>query len=297
MNAGVTVIEAPRGVADLGPEEREHFFSSRHIEFLGGLGDVINRCHQCDWYVSLSEMKPGDRATVFYLSHNSAGLSLFRWIKTEGTVLVLNVGFSARWNDPAWRMERGLPRVDLYPYDIRRIDYYPSAADATELASLYRLGPYIAFVCSAGTPERTIPESLREAAATIALAVGLKVVTLGGNYARNSSDPTIAGIKREEVHLSARYGVVDMIDRLSVPGSIKAIERAAAVFTAHTALCLASWYVRQPTFLLYNEFVQTNYVPRGPHGYLFGMSRPGNDHMEFSQYEGRRLSRFLSNVL
>lgn len=293
---GVTVLDTPMGIQDLSPVFRDHLRqSTRYLEFVGGLGDVINRFHQCDWYVSLEVLPEDERVTIGYLGHNPAGIDLFRWIPTRGRVLLMNVGFSGAWDKPEWREKRGLPETEFRPYDIRRIDYHHAPSDAKVLDDLYRIGPYVAFVASAGTPERNIPGKILEEAADLVLSMGYKVVFLGGTYKRNV-EGDLLGIPREEVRIRDRYGVFDLIDRLSVPGSVKALERSAGVISAHTALCLASWYSRTPTFLLYNEFVTRQYVPHGPYGYLFGMARPGNDGMEFKDYAPDRLKKFLEMI-
>lgn len=294
------IIEVASG--DLMREEseaRQALRSCNHYsEFLGGMGDVLNRMHQCDWYVSLTRLPEGTKVAVAFMSHNPAGLDFFRWIPSKAEITVLNMGFTEKWNDPAWRSSHGLPEKNFHPYAIGRVDYHPSPEDERELDQLNRIGAYVALVASAGTPERNLRPDLRERVVDRCLEKGYKVVSIGGNYQRRMFDGQrdCLGPRPHEEKLVDRIGVHQLVDKLSAAGSVKVLERAAGAVVTHTALCLAAWYVRTPTFLLYSADVKRLYVPLGFKGYLFGAARPGNDHMEFSEYADVRLTRFLENL-
>lgn len=288
-----------RDLLDEGSEARLALGSCHHYtEFLGGMGDVINRMHQCDWYVSLPRLSEGTKVVVAFMSHNPAGLDFFRWIPSRARITVLNMGFTEKWKDPEWRVVRGLPATNFHPYAIGRVDYHPSPEDEKELDQLHRIGTYVAFVASAGTPERNFKPDLRERMVDRCLEKGYKVVSVGGNYQRRMFDGQrdCLGSRPFEERFVDRIGVHQLVDKLSAAGSVKVLERAAGAVVTHTALCLAAWYVRTPTFLLYNADVKRIYVPLGFKGYLFGAARPGNDHMEFSEYADVRLTRFLENL-
>lgn len=280
---------------EFGPEDSGTILGrARYMEFVGGLGDVLNRCHQCPWYESIADLAPDEEAALVLLSHNPATLSLFRHHPTRGTLRIYDLGFDGRFLNPIWRASMGLPsETGFVPKNVDRIALYPAPEDVPVLAALP--DRYVAFIASAGTPERNLPEPIVEDAVDVALSLGFSVVFLGGTYVhRYRSLGSLGPGPRHELRPRLRPGVISLIDRLSVPGAGVVLDGAWAVFTAHTALCLFAWYRKRPTFLLYNDFIARTYVPLGPAGYLFGLARPENAGLEIPDYRSDRWKAFLS---
>jgi hypothetical protein len=268
--------------------------SGMYMEFVGGLGDVINRFHQCEWYESLARLGNDETATVVLMSHNPHVKELFLWNPKVDRIKIIDIGFDGLLFDPAWRVKMGLPQeAPFAPKTVDKIEYYPSPADLPLIEEAKALGPYVAFSMSAGTNgSRDIPPDAAEAAADIAISNGFKVVTLGRGYSHNFSNG-IPVMTHREKRLTPRAGVVDFIDLLTVPGCAKIVENASFVLTAHSSVCLMSWYMGKRTFLSYDEFVESVYVPLGNEGYLFGRGRPGNDSMMHADFTRERFERFI----
>ena len=77
------------------------------------------------------------------------------------------------------------------------------------------------------------------------------------------------------------------------------IRRAAGIFTAHSAGCMAAYHMKKPTFVLYNDHARKTYLPKPGQpwqGYFHGAGNPGCDNACFDEYTGDRMDRWLSKI-
>lgn len=261
----------------------------RYAELMGGLGDVLLRVFNHDCYTVMDKLWPGERGAVVLMCHNPYAADLFRWHPKADLLDVYDLGFKTPfhpWAHEGWRLAHGLPRTSPCPGPSAgaRITWYPGPDDLKALAELDKIGPYVAFTGIAGRPDRDIPPSLREHLATLALRAGLKVVLVGrSHYFRPGRAFDVA----------PRAGVIDMIDRLSVPGTALAVEKSAGTICTHSSVCLLSWGVERPVCLLYPQEVYNRVVRLGPGGYMFGMNRPTTYHAIFEKVEEAAVRSWL----
>lgn len=268
---------------------------SRYMELAGGLGDILNHLHWLSCYRGLDDLKPGERAFVMCSSHNAAVKELFDWHPKAAQLDLCAPGFLCGLFDPHWRIANGLPPAGCSDHRgplVGPVTYYPSPDDLSQLELIAKGTPYVVFALTAGTPERTIPVDMAQSAAAAAIKLGLRVVQVGRSYSRREGPH----VDRVELKLHPNPSVVDMIDKLSVPGTARLVEGAAGVFSCHSSICLLSWSVGRPTFLVYGDHARDVLVPLGPYGYLNGIQRSDGDAMHFAGYTPERMSRWLTKL-
>lgn len=262
-----------------------------HIELLGGLGDCFNRLYGVDWMPRLLEIHREEIVDVTIISHNPFVDELFKWHPKRDQLVLRKVKFHYPWTDEAWRRQNHLPDsppIHNLPQD--RIEYFPPLH---EYALIDKLSSkkFLIFVISAGTTERHIPYLMRERMATWAISMGYEIYVIGRQYKHFEEGG--ATPRHVEERMDERDGLKHLIDGLTLPGTAKLMERAAGVVTTHTSMCLLSWFLKKPTFLLYGDHVRDVLLPLGNVGYLAGNGRPGNDSIHFNEFTEQRFATWL----
>lgn len=262
-----------------------------HIELLGGLGDCLNRLYSIDWMPKLLEVPAGEMVDVTIISHNPFVDELFKWHPKRSQLNIRKIKFHYPWDDKEWRKKNDLPdspQLDYAPQD--RIEYFPPLHEYPLIDKLSEK-KFLIFVISAGTQERHIPEFTRERMATWAISMGYQIYVIGRRY--QHFEEFGASPRHVEDFMEPRDGVRHLIDGLTLPGTAKLMERCAGVVTTHTSMCLLSWFLKKPTFLLYGDHVRDVLLPLGNVGYMAGNGRPGNDSMHFNEFNELRFTTWL----
>jgi len=262
-----------------------------YAEYVGGLGDSILRMYFSGgaWYEPMGRLSGRDYAVVALMCHNPYLAEVFQWHPMRDRIHVIDLGFTTPfhpWENAAWRADHGLPRESPCPpyMPSETLEFYPSPEDVKILSEL-KAKPYIIMGATAGQPDKTIPVQLREFIAAGAIAAGFDVLVVGRSR-------YFKGERTEDVKPVG--GIINVVDRLSVPGVAEAVKGAAGVVSADTAVLHMAWQEHRPVFLLYNRWTDENLIPRGPVGYMQGINRPDTEHMEFSAYDPNRLERWLT---
>lgn len=233
----------------------------RTVEFGGGLGDIFIDMFRYDLYTRLDTLSEGERAQVVLRSANPGVRDLFQWHPKAPYMDIIDVGAGDPYG-PEQRQKLGIG--DPTPSGLRNgspVNFYPSKGDLDLLSFVRR--PYVVFAVSAGIPLINIPLRIAEKAADIAIERGITVVAVGKTYANVIQDfdkNTHTTIPHEEVRLRPRRGILDTIDRLSVPGLALLVRDSAATFSCHSSLLSLSWNFRKPVFCLYHESKRWEWV-------------------------------------
>jgi hypothetical protein len=230
------------------------------IEFRSGLGDILNVMFSCDTYARLEDLS--SEAKVHVLSQNPYVRELFLWhpkaaklsIHTHGLCVHPNVSDHESW--PVFdqtRIDRWLAscpasedhRAGFYR-GARALNFYPSPRDISILERLR--GVRFAVVCtSAGSLSRNIPVGVCLSIVAVASRLRLPLVACGRNYVLASQPSNLA---RKEQKLLMSGAVLDLIDQLTLPGTLELVRMASAVICCHSSMCLMAWHTRKPVFLL-----------------------------------------------
>lgn len=273
------------------PDRPRHLKYDRCLEYMGGLGDVLHRLYTHDDYFRLFRMEPNQRAAVVLMSHNPGVVSLFTHLPEEidRKVDVFDLGFTTPyhpWEHEAWRHLHGIPRTSICPGGLNQhsLTFFPSQEDHLRLMEI-PFERYVVFSCSAGDAARAIPKEIRESIAKALVDNGYGIVVVGNSkYQR-------------ERQLDGWPTVLDLTDRLSVPGTIAACRLANGVVTSFSSMMMAAWHERRPVFLLYSQWAKETYVSRGAIGYTFGIDRETTAHGLFSDYSSTMIQKWIWNLI
>lgn len=266
------------------------------LEFGGGLGDVLRQLYFRGTYNVLRDMEPDATADVFLITHNPFAKELFAWHPNRDRITVHDLGYWSPAQDAEMRARHGMPAPGMnFRYGERdsELTFYPSPDDLAVLEPL--LGTrYLVVAPSAGTPDRFIPRDLLvdSLLPTLRAACDLQLVMIGRSYERPLDDRSDW---RQEYEWADQPGIVNAVDRLSVPGTAMLIQNAAGVVTAHSSPCLLAWIENKPEFLLYPRTVLDAHAPDGlPDDWLFGLHRRNTVATTFDGYTADHVRRFVS---
>lgn len=269
---------------------------TRTIEVHGGLGDVLYDLYLHDSYTKLDQLQEHERMAVTVLSTNPGVKELFLWHPKAAQLDVHDVGFFLPWG-PEERAQRGLSEPE--PRNGRSeapMHFYPSPIDRPILNALAR-ERYVVFSISSSGLANNIPVPLAEKAADLVIERGFKVVVVGRTFAHivySGENSTV--IARREERLAPRHGVIDVIDKLTVPGTIEAVRRAAAAVCCHSAVQLAAWFVGTPVYAIYPSNVRRDDWD-GKRHYSFGRDLPTTGHSRFEDFSEEKFLEWMKTVV
>jgi predicted O-methyltransferase YrrM len=259
-----------------------------YMEYGGGLGDVFLQMYAGRSYALLERLGPDDHATIALICHNPHARELFDHHSNRGRFQLEDFGYWPPERNAEMRARHRLPRrgIPAPAGPDAPLHFYPAPSDTPALESIAGKRCVI-FSVSAGLPGRGIPPALVEELSRGVSQSGLVPVFVGRNYQR-------WGRAEYRPHCGDGCGgVVDLVDRLSVPGVARAVEGAAAVVCCHSAINLLAWFMRRPQLLLYPPDVYDRHiVHRDP--WSFGADFPECRHALF---DDPGVGRMLREVL
>lgn len=275
-----------------------------YIEYGGGLGDVWQGMYTRGSYNVLRDLEPDETATVALACHNPFARELFEWHPKRNQLELLDLGYWDVRDDAEHRGKHKLPRrgalgrLPEKPNGPRDIEFYPSPEDLDvfkELATTRPIrqdgGQFVVFSASAGEPDRNLPPAIVRQILERLHQENVPVIAVGRSYARND--------RVEQAIECDLPNFINLIDRLSTPGTAFLLSRATGIVTCHSALSLLGWYMAKPMLLLYSKpSYERHIVPRngrkGPDQWAFGIENGRTVHCLFEQFEGAHLDRFLN---
>lgn len=259
-------------------------------EFGAGLGDVITLVYTSERYAVLETLPPNERAMIVLMSHNPYAKEIFKWHPKSNQFDVRDLGFWWPSEDKEKRRLHGIPPAQPFHY-VRQesVKFYPSPEDYKILETLKSF-PFIVVNAGAGGVDRNIPGDICEDSVNAIVGRGyrefnFRAVIIGRHY--NDEN-------RKEHQFSPRSGLVDLTDKLSIPGTIELIARSRGIVCCHSAMCLIAWYLKKPVFLVYPKAVKDRDFDRPAHQYTLGKDFPTTIHLEFDDYKRAIMDRFIN---
>lgn len=252
--------------------------------FKGGLGDIVAHCFLTDSYVLLDELRAGDTMTAIFASPNYCAREIVTHHPNVGRIKVIQLPTSTNLDAVAHGIStlEDVPVPDLPLHRGNRlVTFYPSTSDVDALQVLGG-DRYVIFALSSGSVSHVISEDVSPMAIEAAQRHGFRVAFIGRNYPGH----------REKRPLQA--GAIDLIDRLSVHGTLRAIQKSAGVFTAFSSPLLMAHFMGRPFFATYPPAMEWEipvfrsriYDGRNidlKHCYKFGKVTPENLDLFFSE--------------
>lgn len=263
------------------------------LKLYGGLGDAFIKIHDTTVYESLERLAPGERATVCIISHNPFVREIFRWHPKASQIDIHVAGrFFHEYENLDVRRREGLPQVEIDeggPRVKRPVTFYPSPEDREHLAALPKR--FLAIAPSASGMEienRNIPDRIVNIAVGLAMSRNIPVVFLGRTYQgphRHKNPPS----------RPKGPGIIDLTDKLSVPGTAEVVRRCTGILSAHSCLLQLSWYHRKPNFAVYPEkYKYHDFDHPSPFGW--GKDFPETTRMLFETFTAKAFSRFIKTT-
>lgn len=245
-----------------------------YLEYSGGLGDVFSQMFHGGSYNVLRDLEPNDHAIVALITHNPHTRELFDYHPKVSQIEVRDLGYWLPDQDLVMRQQLGLPfhKPDL-PRKESVVEFYPAPKDLAVLMP-FNGKRYVVFSVSAGLPERDIPEELVIELVRQAHACSLLPIFVGCNYSR---------LGRSEFRPKGE-NVVDMIDKLTVPGVCQLIQDAAGIVCCHSSVNILAWLLRKPQLLLYPQSVYERHIANHDE-WAFGIDYPECRHTIFGNLE------------
>lgn len=261
----------------------------------GGLGDIFNWLFMHDAYANFDILSPDEKVTIALTCGNPGAQELFKWHPKAAQIEVHNFGFLMPDGYAIVEKKHNFPKNTPTKYGPQKnLKFYPAPSDRDILNSLESV-PYVVLNIAAGHPDRSIPgpvyNSVIETITTYQREhSGLKVVLVGRIY-DNHDRPEH---NHREPIVGPKEGLINLIDKVTVPATLEIIRRSVGVVCCHSAVCLASWYLKKPTFLLYpKEWGDTQINNPQSSPYKFGKDFKTTRHIDFEHYNSALMMTFL----
>lgn len=265
------------------------------VQMGGGLGDIFNWLFMHEMYAKLGQLPPGEKALIILTCGNPGAQELFRWHPKASQFEVHNLGFMMPAEYKPIKEKNGWPENTPSAYfPQENVQVYPGPSDEQPLRELKPL-KYIVVNPAAGHPGRNIPDALFNNALDVILTYGrarygLNAVVVGRTY-NTTSDPAHNHV---EPKISPRDGLIDLTNKVSVPATVQIIRESVGVLCCHSAVCLASWYLKKPMLLMYKkDWGDTQINIPAKSAYNFGRDFPTTRHTHFEGYNRSFMEDFL----
>ena len=265
----------------------------RTVEFVTALGDAVNRIYLTDAYTGLERIT--GPVEVVVSSPNPGVKELFSWHPNRNRITVREVPFYGTWG-AEHRKKHGIEGVEPDQPRSGGVKFYPNGADEL-LLNCIATSPYILFSAAAGTEDRNIPEPLVKVMAQVCVEAGYHVVLVGKTY-QPQIDPSFRpneSVKRSEPFTWGPW-IVNLIDTLSVPGTLLAVQGAAGVVCCHSAICLAAWHMNKPVFLSMPERYYRG-LTTVDDKFSFGRDFKNTFHMQHEEFSQAYLRCWLEKTV
>lgn len=260
------------------------------LEYGGGLGDMLAQMYERGSYSLLETLGEGDHATVHLVCHNPSAPEVFTHHPNRDRMTVLSHGYWSPEEDGPERRKRGMPSPGCnYQLPARpwAVTYYPHPSDTAVLEAV--TSSYLVLAPSAGQPDRTLPPECLDLIYDYLLEhTPFQLVVTGCSYDRDG---------RYEPPVPAHPRIINAVDRLSVPGAGRLLQRAAGLITAHSALCMVGWLEHKPQLLLYPQHTLNRHAKNNQYDqWLFGATRASTVHGLFDTFSTAQLAAFVQHL-
>lgn len=261
-----------------------------YMEFGGGLGDILDQLYRDGTYNVLQRLSEHERADIYLVTHNPFAHELFAHHPKRAYMTVHSCGYWPPERDAYERDVRNMPAHGMnkyLPVVPGRIEFFPSPAS---VAVLQDVEPeYLVVAAGAGMAHRVLPDWLVDVVVRQLTAVtGMPIYFIGRTYDRDG---------RHEPTPPKDPQVVNLIDRLDIPGTCELVRNAKALVTAHSSMAILGWLENVPQLLLYPPDVWEHHAPNNtPDHWLRGVRSARTVHAAFEQYNTQHLLRFLKEA-
>lgn len=230
--------------------------------YWGGLGDILYLMfHDKCRYNILAEFEPQDRAVAVVTSPNFNARQLFESHPHGNQVSMTMNKWEAESGKPPDQLAKPwmqhIPPTKHAALVQDRLLFFPTPEDQEVLNEIGDR-PYIVIAPTAAGRPRCFPDWLTKRIIQVVVAHGMLPVFVGASYKIHGYYPY-----RFKKSFHGEPGrddpsVFSAINRLTVPGSIYAISKAAGAICCYSSMCVGTYTVRTPQLILTSDSVVTN---------------------------------------
>lgn len=263
----------------------DHLIPQKHkwfIDYGGGLGDIINQIFNKGSYQFISTLTY-ESALIALICHNPHVVELFNWHPKKDN---FEVRFFEWWHPDQNRknkIKHNLPLSQKYKVTKGDPIFYSSPEDKKILINLPQ--KFYVLSASAGIKDRNIPNSILD---IILNNSDIPIISVGRTYERIHKETP-----REEIILD-HPNVINLVDKLSVPGTLNLLDKSCGLITCHSALNIYGWYKRLPTLLLYPQETYNEHF-KTSNEWSFGKDFPETIHKKFTEFNIKDIEKLHDN--
>lgn len=215
---------------------------------VGGIGDTLLGIFHSDAYTCLESLtEPLIEMVVIEI--NPHVHELFLHHPNRKNFLLSWAGLDDFPLDDGWRIRNSISRFRAFYHSKGEpVTLYPSTGDLEILSRLP--SRYACIALAAGHPERNLPDEVAARIIGACVAIGITPVFIGRNYKLTSGLCSHAHFEVAPPNVG-----VNLIDRLTLPGSLRCIENATLTFSCYSSAMLMAQFRKKPVFAVYPDKV------------------------------------------
>ena len=276
----------------LKPPLRRFIERAENVEFAGGIGDVILRCHQTDAYKRLDDLPMNKEVAILDFTHSPHAKEVALWHPCAPRMRIFDFGYTREWNRKEWRDSMNIPPIRVHrPMDYE-VKYHTAPNDREALVEAATMPAFVVFAMTGSEDRRNVPVELIEKMVGICAHKGLMVALVGKTYGKRSEGKYHLRREPEIKH----DNLVSFVDRLSVPGVGALVQMSQAAVVAHSVVFHIAWYAKKRTYLVYDAHTSRLHKEAGDTGFFLGATAPGNVVTTFRTWKGTEFEGFIDSI-
>lgn len=255
-----------------------------YLEFGGGLGDIINQIYRYGNYQFLDNLNKEKTADVVLICHNPFAEELFKWHPKKEFFTLKQLPYWHITENEKYRSLHNLPSHGTFLTKTEKDIIIHVSKEDEKILSSFLNQKFIVISASAGEKIRNIPESIITKISLKFKELGITLVSVGREYERKD---------RVEIEIP---NAVNLINKLTVPGTLKLISMSSGLITCHSALNIYAWHIKKPQLLLYPDEVFERHF-KVVDEWSFGKDFKNTIHTTFDNFNmAKDLSKFINLI-
>lgn len=256
---------------------------------VGGVGDVLLAIFNSDMYTRLDKLTELE-VEVVVVEINPFLHELFEHHPKRQFFKLIHQGLNEFPLDDAWRIKKGLAPIRGHHHREDEVVFYPSPRDLEILATLPTR--YACLALSAGHPERNLSDRAAKIATELVIEAGYTPVFIGRSY-----NVTSGLCSHPHWEVKRPRGGIDLVDKLTLPGSLRCIENATFTISAFSSAMLMSQFRKKPTLAIYPDKYKWNlFTDVNNQRFAAMCTQPGSTVLTEGEASVDAIRRFVKSV-
>ena len=241
------------------------------------------------WYSNLLNLKPEDTCEILLVCLNPFIKEMFEWHPKRDQLNLHWPGYWTPASDREMRLKNGFHLEDVQPPGPSSPPIFYSSGRDKQILSELNLKKTIVVSASAGTKDRNIPDAVMFDVLRFLKTRDFDVVGIGRTFERG-------GGHEEFDYGKTGFYARNLVDQLSIPGTIELVSKCAGVISCHSAAILMAWWFRKPNILIVPKNVShaNKLNERALNDWTFGIFHPESQFVLAEEMEPVVLEQFTA---